>query len=226
MQVPKNGLSGETTAMRVTDDRYHRERQRFDLALRFIRHEARTHTIRQWTGLTDDRIRKLYRSYVRSADGPGVARHRGKSPRRVSHFLRSRETQQDAAGLASVLSLFGVVPAAQVTDATRQLPGVARGALLCDAFESFRRISSGSQISFEHAVFLSVALAGGHEIRLQRCRHCQTLGIAEPMSLRALRCLACDEPLRLPQREAPAPAPRPGAARGERTARLRDAAGP
>ena len=32
--------------------------------VRFIQHEARTSTIRQWTGLTDDRIRKLFRSYV------------------------------------------------------------------------------------------------------------------------------------------------------------------
>jgi hypothetical protein len=210
--------------MRVTDDRYNRERQRFDLALRLIRHEARTHTIRQWTGLTDDRIRKLYRSYVRSADGTGVARHRGKSPRRISHFLRSRETQQDAAGLAALLSLFGVVPVAPVLDASRQLPGVLRGALLCDAFESWRRISGSTQISFEHAVFLCVALAGGHEIRLQRCRHCQMLGIAEPMSLRALRCLACDEPLRPLPRDAPGARPAP--ARGERTARLRGGADP
>ena len=50
--------------MRVSDDRYTRDRQRLDLALRLIRHEARTFTIRQWTGLSDDRIRKLYRSYV------------------------------------------------------------------------------------------------------------------------------------------------------------------
>jgi len=54
--------------MRISDDRYSRDRQRLDLALRFIHHEARTRTIRVWTGLTDDRIRKLYRSYV-AADG-------------------------------------------------------------------------------------------------------------------------------------------------------------
>ena len=47
--------------MRITDDRYTRDRLRLDLALRLIRHEARTRTIRNWTGLTDDRIRKLYR---------------------------------------------------------------------------------------------------------------------------------------------------------------------
>jgi hypothetical protein len=30
--------------MRISDDRYSRERLCFDLALRFLRHEARTHT--------------------------------------------------------------------------------------------------------------------------------------------------------------------------------------
>jgi hypothetical protein len=45
--------------MRISDDRYSRERLCLDLALRFLRHEARTQTIRTWTGLTDDRIRKL-----------------------------------------------------------------------------------------------------------------------------------------------------------------------
>ena len=50
--------------MRISDDRYTRDRLRFDLALRMIHHEARTCTIRTWTGLTDDRIRKLYRTYL------------------------------------------------------------------------------------------------------------------------------------------------------------------
>jgi hypothetical protein len=45
--------------MRVSDDRYTRDRLRLDLAQRLIHHEARTFTIRQWTGLSDDRIRKV-----------------------------------------------------------------------------------------------------------------------------------------------------------------------
>jgi hypothetical protein len=44
--------------MRISEDRYSRERLSLDLALRFLRHEARTQTIRMWTGLSDDRIRK------------------------------------------------------------------------------------------------------------------------------------------------------------------------
>jgi hypothetical protein len=50
--------------MRISDDRYNRERSSLDLALKFLRHEARTQTIRAWTGLTDDRIRNLYRSHI------------------------------------------------------------------------------------------------------------------------------------------------------------------
>ena len=45
--------------MRLTADRYASDRSQFELALRMIRHEARTRTIRECTGLSDDRIRKL-----------------------------------------------------------------------------------------------------------------------------------------------------------------------
>ncbi len=48
---------------------FSRDRFRLDLALRFMRHEARTHTIRKWTGLTDDRIRKLYKAYLSETPG-------------------------------------------------------------------------------------------------------------------------------------------------------------
>jgi hypothetical protein len=41
-------------------------------------------------------------------------------------------------------------------------PTVARGALLCEAFEAYTALMGESQISFEHAVFLlSALLAGG-----------------------------------------------------------------
>ena len=182
--------------MRVTDDRYSRDMLRYDLAVRLIRHEARTQTIRQWTGLTDDRIRKLYRSYVRAGDGGCVRRHRGKSPRQVAFFGRSRALQQDTACLASVLSMFGVLPAQRLPDASRALPGVARGELLCDAFETYRRIAHEPRISIEHAAFLAVALAGGAEIRLLQCRQCNGVGPGDPLALRTPTCLSCGAPLR------------------------------
>ena len=95
--------------MRVSDDRYTRDRQQFDLALRLIRHEARTFTIRQWTGLSDDRIRKLYRSYVHEPDAREVSRHRGKSPRQAAFFFRNPELNFQAAQLASLYVMYGLV---------------------------------------------------------------------------------------------------------------------
>src|ERR1700733_9653704 len=95
--------------MRVSDDRYTRDRERFDLALRLIHHEARTHTIRQWTGLTDDRIRKLYRSYAMHPGARRVLRHRGKSPRQAAFFFKSEESNFQSAQLASLYLMFGLV---------------------------------------------------------------------------------------------------------------------
>src|SRR5258708_12585954 len=95
--------------MRVFDDRYTRDRQRLDLALGLIRHEARTFTIRQWTGLSDVRIRKLYRSYVLNHDAGRVSRHRGKSPRQAAFFFRNGELNFQSAQLASLYVMYGLL---------------------------------------------------------------------------------------------------------------------
>lgn len=202
--------------MRISDDRYSRERSRMELALRFLRHEARTQTIRAWTGLSDDRIRKLYRSYMSQARRQ-LPRHRGKSPHQVAYFTRSLRLQEETALLASMLSLLGVVPAgmpaaasaatggaavppvaagaaaaARTTGAT--LPGVTRGELLCQAFEAFRLMLPSAQISFEHAVFLATALARGDQLRLGDCSDCGSLMVTERFPLRASRCTHCSGP--------------------------------
>ncbi|MGQ0834246.1 MAG: hypothetical protein ACT4O5_04860 [Gammaproteobacteria bacterium] len=177
--------------MRVSDDRYSRDRQRLDVALRFIRHEARTHTIRAWTGLTDDRIRKLYRSYLCGNEGAVVARHRGKSPQQTAFFTRTARVQQESAVFASLCSLLGVVPPRHVGDAARTLPGVSRGELLCQAFEAYRALIASPQITFEHAVFLVTALARGDELRLSGCEDCGSLFVADRLALRGTRCSHC-----------------------------------
>ena len=190
--------------MRIYDDRYHRERLRFHVALRFIRLEARTHTIRYWTGLTDDRIRKLYRSYMSHARRE-LPRHRGKSPHQVAYFTRSPRLQEESALLASMLSMLDVVPAgapgtgalahepaARVgAAAAAVLPGVRSGELLCQAFEAFRLYVPAAQISFEHAVFLASALARGDQLRLGTCGRCGSLMVTERIALRIVRCPHC-----------------------------------
>ena len=180
--------------MRICDDRYRHERASMELALRFLRHEARTQTIRAWTGLSDDRIRKLYRSYMSHARRH-LPRHRGKSPHQVAYFTRSLRLQQETAVLASVLSLLGVVPAAPGAGAPGALPGLTRGELLCQAFEAYRLLLPAAQISFEHTVFLATALARGDQLRFGCCSDCGGLLVTERFPLRARRCHHCASPM-------------------------------
>jgi len=193
--------------MRIVDDRYSKDRARLELALRFLRHEARTQTIRVWTGLTDDRIRKLHRAYL-SKIPMWVPRHRGKSPHQVSYFTRSPRLKEETAVLASLLTLTGVMQS-QAAESGRlgQLPGpvgqppadqeqpsygVARGLLLCQAFEAYRTLIPSAQISFEHAVFLTAALSRGDQLRLDTCKECGGLVVVERFPVRDPRCRHCN----------------------------------
>jgi hypothetical protein len=183
--------------MRISDDRYNHERACMELALRFLRHEARTQTIRAWTGLSDDRIRKLYRTYMNHTRRH-LPRHRGKSPHQVAYFTRSARLQLESAVLASTLALLGVVPATSPAarpglppSPATSLPGLGRGEMLCRAFEAFRQFLPSAQISFEHAVFLATALARGDQLRLDGCSSCGSLIVTERFPLRAARCHHC-----------------------------------
>ena len=176
--------------MRISDDRYNRDRLRLDVAMRFIRHEARTRTIRQWTGLTDDRIRKLYHAYIRN--GGRTTRHRGKSPRQAAFFTRSMRMRREAAVFASVSSLFGLFTPRSITielDAPSHT--VARGTLLREAFETYRALVDEPQISFEHAVFLLGALLAGDELRVAQCRDCAGVLVTDRLALRTPVCNDC-----------------------------------
>jgi hypothetical protein len=180
--------------MRVSDDRYSRDRLRLDLALRFLNHGARTQTIRTWTMLSDDRIRKLYRAYVHRADSP--PRHRGRSPRQVSFFMRGPRALHETGMLASFYSLLGVVPTTKLADVHHLLPSLTRGERLCQAFELFSAMFPDAHISFEHAIFLVTALARGNEINYARCTECAALVVVDSLMLREPRCLLCTRGLR------------------------------
>jgi hypothetical protein len=176
--------------MRISDNRYSRDRFRLDLALRFIRHEARTQTIRAWTGLSDDRIRKLYRSYLREP-GFAVARPRGKSPQQCAFFTRSPRLKEESSFLASVYSLLGVLPQAGTTLNQKALASVTRGELLCQAFEVYEQLMPSHGISFEHAVFLVTALAQGVELTFARCPECEVPYIVNRLDRDGECCTDC-----------------------------------
>jgi len=188
--------------MRIYDDRYTRERLRFHVALRFIRLEARTHTIRHWTGLSDDRIRKLYRSYLAHCERP-LARHRGKSPQRVGVFLRSSRLRQESSLLASLYCLLGALPPQGSPPRLPALPGRSRGPsgapapslqraqLLCEAYDLYRTLLGTPALGFEHAVFLLQALLQAEEIMAASCPDCRALVVMDRWALYPARCAPC-----------------------------------
>jgi Flagellar transcriptional activator (FlhC) len=176
--------------MRISDDRYSRDRFRFDLALRFIRHEARTQTIRAWTGLSDDRIRKLYRSYLHEP-GIAVSRPRGKSPQQSSFFTRSPKHKEESSLLACMCSLLGALPRTGSLLNRQALANLSRGELLCQAFEVYRDLVTDPCISFENLVFLIRALAEGHELTLANCEVCGALTVFDRVTFKAHHCPYC-----------------------------------
>jgi hypothetical protein len=120
-----------------------------------------------------------------------VPRHRGKSPHQIAFFSRSHRVQWETAQLASLLSLFNVVPPRPGTDIAAALPTVSRGEKLCSAFETYLTTIQSAQISFEHAVFLAVSLSRGDQLKLSGCRECGGLVVVERFPVRDRRCQYC-----------------------------------
>lgn len=176
--------------MRISEDRYDRDRERLELALRLLTHEARTQTIRIWTGLSDDRIRKLYRSYLSRA-ACYVPRHRGKSPHQAAYFTRSVRIQQETSVLASYFALAELVPEEPSPAAAAALPDIARGHMLCTAYETYTIVVPAASISLEYGRFLAECLARGDQLRLGRCSECGGLLTVERFPIRQRRCHHC-----------------------------------
>jgi hypothetical protein len=178
--------------MRVTDDRYTRDRQRFDLAMRMIHHEARTRTIRVWTGLSDDRIRKLYRSYV-AGRGTAVKRHRGKSPTQTAFFLRNPETRRHTAALAGLFAMLGLLrEAASDRQPSGTLAALKWGELFCRTYETYAALYRSQRISFEHASHLLHLLQRSAELKTGRCPSCQALMVVDALRAAESVCTWCE----------------------------------
>jgi hypothetical protein len=75
---------------------------------------------------------------------------------------------------------------------TRQaLVNLARGELLCQAFEVYRELVADPRISFENLLFLARALAEGEELTLANCVDCGALTVSDRITFKAHRCPFC-----------------------------------
>jgi hypothetical protein len=187
--------------MRATDDRYTAERDRFDLAIRMIRHEARTGTIRLCTGFTEDRIRKIYTSYFPNCGhSPGhdggqlVRRRRGKTPSQIAPFVNTAHRQGEASLIAGLLvhSRVAEVDASGRGLRAVNVPRDVMGCRFCDAYEAYLHLHPQPQLSFEWAWNLHMSLVQTHELQLAWCALCEGPYVRDAYALDYERCPFCE----------------------------------
>lgn len=176
--------------MRATDNRYRGERNRFELAMRMIRHEARTGTIRYLTGLTDDRIRKLYTSYFKFVDGVPVKRRRGKSPTRVGPLIRSPARALESGVFVNMLVANGLV-SFKNPPGPRLKGDVELGHRFCQCFETHKRVVHRPTLNFEWSWNLMHSIRSADELRLAHCDVCSIAYVYDHLTLPRSDCPAC-----------------------------------
>lgn len=179
--------------MRFTDDRYAGERDQFDLAVRLIGHEARTHIISNLTGFSQDRIRKLYTTYFRHNGGAAVRRQRGKTPSNVTFFVRNAHIQAEASTMAYLLGLFRLIRIDDglATTPIRYASMLPVGQRLCCAYETYLSIYIRPAISFERAWCLYRSLTANRDVLLADCRLCGHVYVQDALALDRAECPAC-----------------------------------
>jgi hypothetical protein len=178
--------------MRLTDDRYAGERRQFELALRMIRHEARTRTIRECTGLSDDRIRKLYANYFLHRSD--IKRRRGKSPRQIQRYVKSPVDQLQATTLVALFCAGFLIRVDEDNNvhACWPRPDVEFGHRLCRAYETYLVLHEDAQLSFEWAWNLLHCISYNDELYLAVCAYCEARYVQDAYALDSRTCPTCE----------------------------------
>src|SRR5210317_1179383 len=180
--------------MRLTDDRYAGERSQFELALRMIRHEARTRTIRECTGLSDDRIRKLYARYFLNSGHTTIKRRRGKSPRQVQRYVKSPENQSQATTLVALFcaGLLIRIDGEDRVHARWPRPDVEFGHRLCRAYETYLLLHADAKLNFEWAWNLLQCISYNDELYLAECSTCDARYVQDAYAIDSKVCPTCE----------------------------------
>lgn len=181
-----NPIRYNALPMRITQKRYDGELERFHLAIRMLALQARTSTIGRYTGLSHDRIRKAYDSYVSEHGSnklPG--RKRGRPPSRVTRFVNTPDQHCESTVLASLFMHAGLL----VTDGSarcslpRKLSKLNLGHRLCDAYDMHRRLIPNGEMSLELAATLLRALSETQELVVANCGSCGAIYVHDAYAL-------------------------------------------
>ena len=155
-----------------------------------IRHEARTGTIRYWTGLSDDRIRKLYTSYFKFVDGVPVKRRRGKSPTQIGPLIRSAARALESGVFVNMLVANGLV-SLENPPGPRLNGDVELGHRFCQCFETHTAVVLEPTLSFEWGWNLLQSIRRGDELSLAHCDVCSIAYVYDQLALPRSDCPAC-----------------------------------
>lgn len=177
--------------MRISEDRYSRDLRRLNLAARLIRHEVRTQWICAWSGLSQHRVRNLYRSYDKSSGA--VPRHRGPSPNRLATYLRSPALRAEASAIGGLARAFEVVPPKPVPNAWRDRANVEAGERLCAVFELYQQIVPQSRFTMDQFIRLAIALIQGGYLEMGHCTSCHCALLVERLVPSRRICLVCQQ---------------------------------
>lgn len=161
------------------------EAERNAVALRMLKFEARTRTIRLATGLSEEQIRRLYH---RAAMANTSQRHRGRSPSSVAQFTRNFVAQLEASIISGVLVKHGLLKG------RRPKPwlniGMHYARLFCAAYAEYLQIAHQA-LNFEQAWYFARSLAARGEIYLQNCGRCNSYFVLDLATVLKHPCPVC-----------------------------------
>lgn len=170
------------------------EAARLAVAMRMLRFEARTRTIRLATKLSEDQIRRLYHQAGLSG---ASARHRGRSPSSALQYTRSFAAQLESSIFSSVLVRHGLLKGRRPKPWLHN--GLEYAQRFCDAFADYLKIAQPEQLNFEQGWFLARSLSAHGDLYLQNCARCAGHFVRDSATVLKDQCPLCqlrDEPAR------------------------------
>lgn len=177
--------------MRLSEFSYSRDLLSFNVAVRMLRQDARTRTISAWTGISAERVRKLWMGQRREGSHRLPRRERGPTPSHLEAVLKSESLRSEAAAVAGVCRMLEVVPPERWPTARGAVALLVKGEQVLSARELFQDIIPRRRLTFEEWLLLLHSLADGTAWSVARCERCPAMVVVDRLTLASALCEAC-----------------------------------
>jgi hypothetical protein len=154
----------------LNNDPLTRELQRIEFAKRLTMHRARTGTIMDLTGLTQNRLTGFRRRWK----VPEETRLRGSRPKLLDVFLRTPEARTETAALLSICRAFDALPQRPRDYAPDGKLFIDVGLRVLESFEAYRAVRPASDLEFDDLMLLIRELDEATVLRLGKCKGCRS----------------------------------------------------